>query len=276
MKNLKLFLLTLLALCLVCSAAGAEQASPWAYDAGNLCLKRVGEVSGDVVIPAEVDGYPVNAIQYNIFNSNNAVTSLTMPDSLRAIQNGAIAWMDGLTSVTLNDGLEYIGSNFHNCNALTSLTVPASVRIVDGAFYACENLKEITFEGPCPLFLNTDWCFDRLSGDYVIYVPDDQLDAYAAALAEANGAAEHLRPSGKNALIPEESSEDWFVFDPATGTITGYKEYHAYVKFPKASAAWRSGPSARTPSGAITPYMASSSPRGWRASGPARSSTPAT
>ena len=28
--------------------------------------------------------------------------------------------------------------------------------------------------------------------DYVIYVPDDQLDAYAAALKDANGAADHL------------------------------------------------------------------------------------
>ena len=149
MKNLKLFLLTLLALCLVCSAAGAEQASPWAYDAGNLCLKRVGEVSGDVVIPAEVDGYPVNAIQYNSFNSNNAVTSLTMPDSLRAIQNGAIAWMDGLTSVTLNDGLEYIGSNFHNCNALTSLTVPASVRIVEAGLSFVE-VEGFVMERPTP------------------------------------------------------------------------------------------------------------------------------
>lgn len=72
------------------------------------------------------------------------------------------------------------------------------------------------------------------AGRFTIYVPDDQLDAYAAALAQANGAAEHLRPSGKNAIVPEkENTEDWFAFNSSTGTITGYKEYHAWVEFPE-------------------------------------------
>ena len=233
MKPTKRILWMLLALALLlCATAALAEEPQWSYDSGNMYVMPEGELSGDVTVPAEVDGYAVNAIKYNAFNSNNEITSLTMPDTLRAIQSGAISWMDGLTSVTLNEGLEYIGSNFQNCNALTSLTIPASVRIVDGAIGSCENLKEIYFEGACPLFLNTDWCFDWLSDDYVIYVPDDQLDAYAAALAEVNGAAEHLQPSGKNAALPEETGEDWFTFDPATGAITGYREYHAWLEIP--------------------------------------------
>ena len=232
MKKARLILVALLAFCLLGGLALAEETASWSYDSGNMYLKLNGSLSGDVTVPAEVDGYAVNAIQYNAFNSNSGITSLTMPDTLRAIQGGAISWMDGLTSVTLNDGLEYIGSNFQNCNALTSLTIPASVRIMDGAIGSCENLKEITFEGACPIFLNTSWCFDRLCEDYVIYVPDDQLDAYAAALAEANGAADHLQPSGKNVVLSEEASEDWFTFDASTGAITGYKEYHAWVEIP--------------------------------------------
>ena len=233
MKPTKRILWMLLALAiLLCATAALAEEPQWSYDSSNMILEPEGELSGDVVVPTEVDGYAVNAIKYNAFNSNNEITSLTMPDTLRAIQSGAISWMDGLTSVTLNEGLEYIGSNFQNCNALTSLTIPASVRIVDGAIGSCENLKEIYFEGACPLFLNTDWCFDWLSEDYVIYVPDDQLDAYAAALAEVNGAAEHLQPSGKNAVLPEETGEDWFTFDPATGAITGYREYHAWLEIP--------------------------------------------
>ena len=233
MKPTKRILWMLLALAiLLCATAALAEEPQWSYDSGNMCLEPEGALSGDVAVPAEVDGYAVNAIKYNAFNSNNEITSLTMPDTLRAIQNGAISWMDGLTSVTLNEGLEYIGSNFQNCNALTSLTIPASVRVVDGAIGSCENLKEIYFEGACPIFLNADWCFDWLSEDYVIYVPDDQLDAYAAALADVNGAAEHLQPSGKNAVLPEETSEDWFTFDASTGAITGYREYHAWLEIP--------------------------------------------
>ena len=234
MKSTKRILWMLLALALLlCATAALAEEGLWSYDSGNMCAMPVGELSGDVAIPAEVDGYAVNAIEYNAFNSNSAITSLTTPDALRAIQNGAICWMDGLTRVTLNDGLEYIGANFQNCNALTSLTIPASVRIVDGAFNSCENLQEITFEGACPIFLNTDWCFDWLSEDYVIYVPDDQVDAYALALADTNGAAEHIRPSGKNAVMPEETSEDWFTFDAESGAITGYREYHAWLEIPE-------------------------------------------
>ena len=106
-------------LLLTLTLPGLAEEQLWSYDSGNMCLELKGSVSGDVTIPAEVDGYPVNALQYSIFNSNHEITSLTMPDSLRAIQEGAISWMDGLTSVKLNDGLEYIGSTFHNCGALT-------------------------------------------------------------------------------------------------------------------------------------------------------------
>lgn len=222
-----------LALCLLVNPAPAEEPQ-WSYNTLNMYLELEGSLSGDVSVPAEVDGYAVNAIESGTFSSNNEITSLTMPATLRAIQDGAISWMDSLTSVTLNDGLEYIGSSFRNCNALTSLTIPASVRIVDGAIGSCPNLKEIRFEGACPIFVNTNWCFDWMSDDYVIYVPDDQQDAFAAALSDANGAAQHLRPSGRNAVMPGGSSEDWFVFDASAGAITGYTECHAFVEIPAA------------------------------------------
>lgn len=68
--------------------------------------------------------------------------------------------------------------------------------------------------------------------DYTIYVPDDQFDAYAAALKDVNGAADHLKPSGQNALPHTQTKDDWFTFDAATGTITEYNEYYAFVEFP--------------------------------------------
>lgn len=233
MKRIRILLVLALALCLLHGPALAEGGASWSYDTGNFFLKVNGEMSGDVTIPAEVDGCAVTALKYNAFVDQHGVTSLTMPDSMRALQDGAISHMDGLTAVTLNDGLAYIGSNFGRCNALTSLTIPASVRIIDGAIWNCDSLREIRFEGPCPIFMNTDWCFSMMPEDYTIYVPDDQLDAYVAALAEANGAASHLARSGKKAVIPdEENMEDWFVFDASTGTITGYTGFHAFVEVP--------------------------------------------
>ena len=247
--------LLLALLLLACMPALAEEPK-WSYDNDNMYLKLDGDLSGDVTIPSEVDGYLVNAIEDNAFYEQHEITSLTMPDSLRSLKGGVISSMDSLTQVTLNDGLEYLGSSFSSCNALTSVTVPASVRIVEGAFSNCANLKEIRFEGACPMFIGAEWCFFMMPEDYVIYVPDDQLDAYAAALKDANGAADHLQPSGKSAAIPEkENNEDWFVFDASTGAITGTPP--------------------KTPSGATIPSMASCSPKAWSASTRAHSRTPA-
>ena len=227
-------ILALLLAALALPALAEEQAL-WEYDDLNYYLKLNGELSGDVVIPSEVDGWAVSAIESSAFSNQNGVTSLTMPVTLRALQNSAISWMEGLTSVTLNEGLECIGAyNFSDCGALTSLTIPASVRIVNSAFRSCENLKEIVFKGECPIFLGKDVCFSWLPEDYVIYVPDDQFDAYAAALADCYDAAAHLQPSGQNAVTAEPvNCEDWFIFDTETGTITGYKEYHAFVEIPE-------------------------------------------
>ena len=232
MRQILWMLLTLTVLTFGASALAEE--AVWSYDAYNLCLTVSGNLAGDVVIPAEVDGCEVTAIRYRAFDSRNDVTSLTMPDTLRALQDSAVSYMNGLTEVRLNDGLEYIGyGNFSYCPALTSVTVPSSVRVVNAAFRCCDNLREIRFEGECPLFMTEDWCFDLLPEDCVIYVPDDQLDAYAAALADADDAVDRLQPSGKNAEArPALDNEDWFDFDASTGTINSYTEFHAWLEIP--------------------------------------------
>ena len=235
MRQMRRILWLLLALTVLTFGASAlAEEAVWSYDAYNLCLTVSGNLAGDVVIPAEVDGCEVTAIRYRAFDSMNDVTSLTMPDTLRALQDSAVSYMNGLTEVRLNDGLEYIGyGNFSYCPALTSVTVPSSVRAVNAAFRCCDNLREIRFEGECPLFLTEDWCFDLLPEDCVIYVPDDQLDAYAAALADADDAADRLQPSGKNAEArPALDNEDWFDFDASTGTINSYTEFHAWLEIP--------------------------------------------
>lgn len=234
MKRMKLFAVLLVLMLLSSAATLAEEQSSWQYDDSNFRLKVKGVLTGDVSVPSEINDFPVTALESNAFYEQHEITALSLPESLRAVQSGAISTMDCLTSVTLNDGLEVIGNgNFNHCPMLTSLTIPASVCVFNGSVGQCENLKEIRFEGKCPIFLNTDFCFWWMPDEYTIYVPDDQLDAYAAALADCNDAAMHLQPSGRNAAsAPAENPEAWYVFDAATGTITGYQAYHAFLDIP--------------------------------------------
>ncbi len=241
---MKRFTAILLALCLLltsCMALAEEGAAPpmgdpvWYYDDLSYTAYVDGVLSGDVTIPVNIDGNTIFGLRFNALCDQNEVTSLTTPETMYALQEGSVAYMEGLQSITLNDTLEVIGdSNFNNCPSLTSVTIPASVRLVGESFKSCPSLREIRFEGECPIFLGLDWAFYDLPEDYVIYVPDDQLDAYTEALADNYaGAAEHIQPSGKNAVAREQmDNEGWFMFDEATGAITGYSQYHAFVEIP--------------------------------------------
>ena len=101
--------LLLALLLLACMPALAEEPK-WSYDNDNMYLKLDGDLSGDVTIPSEVDGYLVNNTRSS--DEQHEITSLTMPDSLRALKGGVISSMDSLSQVTLNDGLEYSAATF--------------------------------------------------------------------------------------------------------------------------------------------------------------------
>ena len=239
MKKITIILLTL---CLLLGgmALAEEGVAPpmgeavWLYDETNNSVYVEGELQGDVTIPASINEHASYALQFSALCDQNSVTSLTLPDTMYVLQETAVANMSSLQSVTLNDGLEVIAaSNFNRCPSLTSVTIPASVKLIDNAFMQCDSLKEIRFTGVCPTFVQTAFCFWWMPDDYVIYVPDDQYDAYAAALQDANGAVDHLQPSGQNAVLwDSKAQDDWFVFDADTGAINGYTQYHAYLEIP--------------------------------------------
>ncbi len=73
---------------------------------GKACITgATGTITGDFTVPAEIDGYPVVEIG-----------------------EGAFAKQTGLTSVTISEGIETVGSDcFSDCYNLVKLTVPSTV-----------------------------------------------------------------------------------------------------------------------------------------------------
>lgn len=75
------------------------------------------------------------------FHYQSGLTSITIPDSVTAIENFAFAGT-GLTSVTIPDSVTYIGlSAFGGCTKLKNITIPDSITTFAGAFYGCDSLK---------------------------------------------------------------------------------------------------------------------------------------
>ena len=231
MKRSLISVLSLLMLVL-CIPALAES-TDWNYDANYAILRGYDGAGGDVVVPAEIDGFTVDVIGINVFKGDT-ITSLTLPETVLELRSNAVASCEKLTSVTLPQSLVVINRmNFFSCNALSEVTIPASVRYIgDTSFRFCNALRKITFEGVCPA-IDMD-CFSVLPDDAVAYVPDDQLEAYTAAFENA-GSTVSVQPSGKNAVLVENNGyvEDEFDFDASTGTITSYNGYATYLAIPE-------------------------------------------
>ena len=231
MKRSLILVLSLLMLAF-CLPAFAESAD-WNYDANYAILRGYDGAGGDVVVPAEIDGFTVDVIGVGVFKGDT-ITSLTLPETVLELRSNAVASCEKLASVTLPQSLVVINRmNFFSCNALSEVTIPAGVRYIgDTSFRFCDALRKITFEGVCPA-IDMD-CFTILPEDAVAYVPDDQLEAYTAAFENA-GSTVSVQPSGKNAVVVENNGyvESEFDFDASTGTITSYNGYATYLAIPE-------------------------------------------
>ncbi len=232
MKKWLSFIILLVVLFLCSLASGEEDI--WLFDDDYYVLKGYTGTETEVIVPSNIREGTVDLLGTHAFNNNETMVSLTLPETLLQLQSDAISWCAQLRSVSLPQSLIVINDrNFWQCNALCEIVIPAGVRSIgETSFYSCASLQKITFQGPCPA-IGRD-CFVSLAEDAVIYVPDDQLDAYQAALPAA-GCTAAIQPSGVNAVIVDNNGyvENEFDFDAATGTITSYNGYATYLSIPE-------------------------------------------
>jgi len=141
-------------------------------DEGNATITKYNGCAYSLIIPDEIDGYPVTAIGSNAFKNNayirsvvipDGVTSIgssafyqctnlqtvVMPDSVTEIQGSAFSFCTKLSEVDLPSKLVTIGQAFADCDKIESITIPKSLEKVNssyGVFYECDGLKEVIFE----------------------------------------------------------------------------------------------------------------------------------
>lgn len=103
------------------------------------------DAEGDIVIPAEVGGLPVTSIYDSAMKYCEGITSLTIPEGLVTIGASAFYGCNSLSAIELPEELRRICSGaFKGCTGLTELVIPDTVTIIeDEVFSGCTSLVTV-------------------------------------------------------------------------------------------------------------------------------------
>ncbi|MBQ8388066.1 MAG: leucine-rich repeat protein [Clostridia bacterium] len=82
----------------------------------------------ELTVPAAIKNVPVTEINTYAMWDNQSLISLTLPDSMKKIGNGAFATCEKLETVNLGKGLEHLGdAAFSGCYALKNIELPETL-----------------------------------------------------------------------------------------------------------------------------------------------------
>ncbi|MGN0153848.1 MAG: leucine-rich repeat protein [Lachnospiraceae bacterium] len=131
----------------------------------------------ELVIPEEVGGYKVTAIDAGSFSECSSLTSVEIPEGVKTILGrydceGAFYNCSNLKTVKLPTTLKSIGDNaFYGCSSLEDITIPKGVTEIEGStFKDCSSLKSIVI----PEGLTDIWshAFENCSSLTSIVIPE--------------------------------------------------------------------------------------------------------
>ncbi|NBS55111.1 leucine-rich repeat domain-containing protein [bacterium] len=111
----------------------------------------------EIVIPSEIEGFPVAILGWRLFYNKTNITSVQLPNSLRILIGGVFEGCSSLTSITIPDGVLQMGSeNFKDCTGLANVSIPESVTEFGwNNFYGATNLQNISLPLRYLVFNNT-------------------------------------------------------------------------------------------------------------------------
>ena len=152
------------------------------YEGRTIITKYKGKAAS-VEIPSEIEGTPVCEIGFYCFEANFQLESVTLPESVDIIGEGAFMDCSSLTQINIPANLKEVQRGaFVGCIGLSEMTLPATVtRVQEEAFTACEGMFSLTIMNPDLAYEN--WGLEDLP-NLVVYAPEGSS---AAAWASAMG-----------------------------------------------------------------------------------------
>ncbi|MBQ8209820.1 MAG: leucine-rich repeat domain-containing protein, partial [Clostridia bacterium] len=117
------------------------------YEVNNGAVTITGcdtSISGDIVIPDTIEGYPVTVIGDSAFKLCTALTSVIIPDNVTTIGYQAFYGCSSLENITLPDSLTSIGGYALSYTAIKTIKLPDSITSIGcQTFRCCYSLEEV-------------------------------------------------------------------------------------------------------------------------------------
>lgn len=110
------------------------------------------ETTGKLIVPSEIQGYPVCIVGENAFINCENLTEIILPNSITRLEPLCFFGCSNLKSITLSKSIRNISKQaFWGCKSLPELRVPSSVAIIEhAAFDVCKGLTNLYFYGDAP------------------------------------------------------------------------------------------------------------------------------
>ena len=157
-----------LILCVaICFATFAQSESAFVIDESGTITRFSGQQGGSVVIPAQIDGIQVTAIQASAF-VNNQLRAVTIPDSVSSIGRSAFA-NNSLETINIPDSITSIAEDTFINNQLSYIVIPASVATIGSAAFRNNRLLSVTLPDGVTTIERSAFAVNRLCS---VTIPD--------------------------------------------------------------------------------------------------------
>lgn len=166
-------------------------------------------IAGDIEVPSKFNGYPVTAIGQSAFQNCNGLISITIPSSVKTLENYAFCDCKNLVSVIIPDGVTSIGgATFYGCINLIDIIIPPSVNSIgNSAFFLCNSLRNISIPNGVTKISNSAFgCCGRLEK---IYIPSSVTKIETGAFLNGNNLAEIIFDGTIEQWMSIEKEEQW-------------------------------------------------------------------
>ena len=112
---------------------------------GRIVIRKYIGSDTEVGIPEEINGYPVEFIDYEAFKDNKTLVKVVVPSTVTDIYRNAFEGCTSLNEVYLNEGIRYIDDQaFKGCTSLTDFVFPSTFESAgEKLFEGCTALEVI-------------------------------------------------------------------------------------------------------------------------------------